>query len=79
MVVANGKFDIVHCPGRWHGNVYGLTRAYKGVGNVSKDDDFPYVIIMTINAEEMFEEYQKIIQYLNGMRFPVGATEVVKT
>jgi hypothetical protein len=41
--------DIVHCPERRHGNV-GLTRAYKGVGDVSENDDFLDVTIMTINA-----------------------------
>jgi len=47
--------DIVHCPGRWHGNVDGLTRAYEGMGDVLKDDDFPNATIMTINAEETFK------------------------
>jgi hypothetical protein len=53
------EFDIViiHCPGRWHGNVNGLIRAYEGVGDVSEDDDFPNVIIMIINVEEALEEY----------------------
>jgi hypothetical protein len=31
--------------------VDGLTRAYEGVGDVSKDDDFLDVVIMTINTE----------------------------
>jgi hypothetical protein len=44
--------DIVHCPERRHGNGDGLIRAYKGVGDVSKNDDFLEVIIMTINAKE---------------------------
>jgi hypothetical protein len=69
--------DIIHRPGRRHGNVDGLTRAYEGMGDVSKDDDFPDAIIMAINAEEALEEYREIIQYLNGMRFPVGATKAV--
>jgi len=43
--------DIVHRLGRRHGNVDGLTRAYEGVGDVSKDDDFPDATIMAINAE----------------------------
>jgi hypothetical protein len=43
--------DIVHHPRRRHGNVDGLMRAYKGVGDVSKDDDFPNAALMTINAE----------------------------
>jgi len=52
--------DIVHRPGRWHGNVDGLTRAYEGVGDVSEDDDFPDATIMSINAEAL-EEYWEII------------------
>ncbi len=71
--------DIVHHPGRRHSNVDGLTRAYKGVGDVSKDDDFPDATIMAINAEEALEKYREIIQYLDGMRFPVGATKAVRT
>ncbi len=47
--------DFVHRPGRWHGNVDGLTKAYKGMGDVSKDDDLPDVAIMTINVEETFK------------------------
>ncbi len=43
--------DIVHHLGRRHGNVDGHTRAYEGVGDVSKDGDFPNATIMTINAE----------------------------
>ncbi len=53
--------DIVHRPRRRHGNVDGLTRAYEGVGDVSEDDDFPDVAIMSINAEEAPEEYREII------------------
>jgi hypothetical protein len=34
---------------------------------------------MAINAEGILEEYREIIQYLDGMRFPVGATKVVRT
>jgi hypothetical protein len=71
--------DIVHRPGRRHGNVDGLTRAYEGVGDVSEDDDFPDAVIMSINAEKTPKEYQEIIQYLDGMRFPDGATKVVRT
>jgi len=67
--------DIVHRPGRRHSNVDGLTRPYEGMGVVSEDDDFPDATIMSINAEETLEEYQEIIQYLNGMRFPNGATK----
>jgi hypothetical protein len=75
------EFDIniVHRPGRWHGNVNGLTTAYKGMGDVSKDDDFSDVAIMSINAEEAPEEYREIIQYLNGMRFPDGTTKAIRT
>jgi hypothetical protein len=43
--------DIVHCLERWHGNVDGFTKAYEKVGDVSKDDDFQDVAIMTINVE----------------------------
>jgi len=71
--------DIVHCLGRWYGNVDDLTKAYEKVGDVSKDDDFQDAAIMTINVEEAPEEYRKIIQYLDGMRFAIGATKVVRT
>jgi len=71
--------DIVHRPRKRHGNVDGLTRAYEEVGDVSEDNDFRDAIIMTINAKKMFEEYQEIIQYLDGMRFPIGATKAVRT
>jgi hypothetical protein len=71
--------DIVHRPGRRHGNVDGLTRAYEGVGDVSEDDDFPDAAIMSINAEEAPKEYREIIQYLDGMRFPDGATKAIRT
>jgi hypothetical protein len=71
--------DIVHRPGRRHGNVDGLIRAYKRLGDVLEDDDFPDVVIMSINAEKAPEEYREIIQYLDGMRFPNGATKVVRT
>jgi hypothetical protein len=69
--------DIVHRPGRRHGNVDGLTRAYEGVGDVSKDDNFLDAGIMAINAKEAPEEYQEIIQYLDGMKFLVGATKAI--
>ncbi len=71
--------DIVHCPRKQHGNVDGLTRAYEGMGDVSKDDNFPDATIMSINAEEAPEEYWEIIQYLDGMRFPDGAAKAVRT
>ncbi len=73
-----GEFDIniVHRPGRQHGNVDGFTRAYERVGDVLEDDDFQNVIIMTINVEEVPKEYRKIIQYLDGIRF---AIKVVRT
>jgi len=71
--------DIVHRPGRRHGNVDDLTRAYEGVGGVSEDDDFLDAAIMSINAEETLEEYREIIQYLDGMRFPNGAIKTVRT
>jgi hypothetical protein len=69
--------DIVHCPTKRHRNVDGLTKAYEGVGDVLEDDDFPSATIMTINVEETFEEYRKIIQYLDGMRFLVRATKAM--
>jgi len=53
--------DIVHRPGRRHGNVDGLIRAYEGVGDVSEDDNFSDVTIMSINAEEAPDEYREII------------------
>jgi hypothetical protein len=36
-------------------------------------------IIMTINGKEMPEEYQKIIQYLDCMRFLIRATKAMQT
>jgi hypothetical protein len=71
--------DIVHRPGRRHGNVDGLIRAYKEVGDVLEDDDFPDATIMSINAKEAPKEYREIIQYLDGMRFLDEATKVVRT
>jgi hypothetical protein len=71
--------DIVHRLERQHGNVDGLTRAYEGGGDVSEDEDFLNAAIMAINAEEALDKYQEIIQYLDGMRFPVGTTNVVRT
>ncbi len=71
--------DIVHHLGRRHGNVDGLTRAYEGMGDVSEDDKFSDATIMTINSDEVLEKYWKIIQYLDGMNFLVGATKVVQT
>jgi hypothetical protein len=49
------------------------------MGDVSEDNDFSDVAIMTINVNEMLEEYWEIIQYLDGMRFLVRATKVVRT
>jgi hypothetical protein len=34
---------------------------------------------MTINVKEAFEEYWKIIQYVDGMRFLIIATKVMRT
>jgi len=48
------------------------------VGDVLEDDNFSNVAIMAINAEET-EEYWEIIQYLDGMRFPIGATKAIRT
>ncbi len=47
------------------------------MGDVLEDDNFPDVAIMTINVDEMPEEYREIIQYLDGMKFPVGVTKAV--
>jgi hypothetical protein len=56
---------------------------YKGIQRsgwwLSDDDDFPNVIIMTIYAKKAFEDYRKIIKYLDGMRFLVVATKVTRT
>jgi hypothetical protein len=49
------------------------------VGDVSEDDDFPDAVIMIINAEKTFKEYQKIIQYLDGKKFLVATSRVVRT
>jgi hypothetical protein len=46
-----------------HGNDDGFTRAYGGMGDLSKDDDFLDATTMTINVEEVLKEYRKIIQY----------------
>jgi hypothetical protein len=73
------NIDIVHHAGRWCSKVDGFTRAYEGMGDVSKDDDFPNATIMTMNVKEVPKEYQEIIQYLDGMRFPVGATKAMGT
>ncbi len=50
--------DIIHRLRTWHGNVDGLTRAYEGVGDVSKDDDFLDARITTINVEETHEKIE---------------------
>ncbi len=71
--------EIIHHSRRHYANVDGLTRAYEGVGEVSKDDDFPDASIMTINAKTVFEEYWEIIQYLDGMKFPNGTTKAMRT
>jgi len=42
--------DIVHLPGKRHGNVDGLTKSYQGMANVLEDDDFLDATLMTINA-----------------------------
>ncbi len=77
LLIEKFDIDIIHRLGRRHGNVDGLTRAYEEMGDVSEDDDFPDVAIMTINAKEALEEYQEIIQYLDGLKFQVGTTKVV--
>jgi hypothetical protein len=47
------------------------------MGDVLEVDDFPDITIMTINAEEVPKEYQKIIQYMDGMRFLVAGTKAL--
>jgi hypothetical protein len=49
------------------------------VGDVSKNDDSLDATTMTINVDEALEEYREIIQYLDGMKFPVGATKAIRT
>ncbi len=48
------------------------------MGVVSEDDDFPDIAIMSINAKDAPEECWEIIQYLDGMRFPDGATKALR-
>ncbi len=57
LLIEEFDIDIIYHLGRWHDNVDGLTRAYEGVADVSEDDDFPDVAIMTINVEEAPEKY----------------------
>jgi dimeric dUTPase (all-alpha-NTP-PPase superfamily) len=38
-----------------------------------------WMLQMSINVEKTLEEYREIIQYLDGMRFPDGATKAVRT
>jgi len=75
------EFDIniIHLPRKRHGNVDGLTKTYERMANVSEDDDFLDATLMTINAERTPKEYREIIQYLDGMKFSVGATKVMRT
>jgi hypothetical protein len=68
-------FDIVYCLGRQHDYVNGITRAYEGAGDALEDDDFPDATVMIINAKKTLKEYQKIIQYLDGMKFLVKTTK----
>jgi len=49
------------------------------MGDVLKDDDFLDAALMTINAERVPKEYQKNIQYLDGMKFLIIAINVVRT
>ncbi len=58
MLMEEFDINIIRCLRRWHGNVDGLIRAYEGVGDVSKDDNFPNATIMTINADEVLEKYR---------------------
>jgi hypothetical protein len=51
--------DIVHHPGRQHGNVDGLTRAYEGVGDVSKDDDFSNAAICPLMQKKHLKNIKK--------------------
>ncbi len=79
LIMEEFDIDIVHLSWRQHDNVDDLTRAYEEMGDVSKDNDFPNATIMTTNVEKLLEKYRKIIQYLNGMRFPLGTTKAMKT
>jgi len=49
------------------------------MGDVLKDDDFLDAALMTINAERVLKEYQKNIQYLDGMKFLIRPIKVVRT
>jgi len=73
------EFDlnIVHWPRKQHRNVDCLIRVYEGVGDVLKDDDF--LNAMTINVKNVAKEYWKTIQYLDGMKFPIGTIKVMQT
>jgi hypothetical protein len=51
------NINVFHRQGKRHDNVDGLIRAYKGVGDVLEDDDFPDAAIMTINVGKAPEEY----------------------
>ncbi len=51
--------DIVYHLQKWHGIIDGMTRAYEEVGDVSEDDNFQDVAIMTINAKKMPKEPQR--------------------
>jgi len=49
------------------------------MGDVLEDNDFPNATIMSTNVEKLLEKYRKIIQYLNGMRFPLRTTKAMRT
>jgi hypothetical protein len=64
--------DIIHHPRRRHGNVNGFTRAYEGVGDVSKDDDFLNVTIMFFS-----EPLERVKPHVFCMNFMMGSMKVI--
>jgi hypothetical protein len=51
--------NIIHCLGKQHGNVNGLTRAYEGVGDVSKGDDLSDATIKPLMQKEHLRNINK--------------------
>ena len=75
------KFNLeaVHRAGLKHGNIDFLSRMEKKVGVVFEDDDFPDVMLISVDIEDKLKEYKDIIRYVKGMNFPEGATKQIKT
>ena len=75
------KFDlkIIHCANTKHENVNFLSRMKKEVEFVSKDNDFPEAMLMSIDIDNEPEKYKDIIRYLKGMNFPEDATKQIRT